>query len=97
MWLCSQRHIKPHKRFSIPNYHFYRTDHLPGRKGETTVAVRKGIPHNHVHLPLFISIEAKTGVCKLIGNSEVLLAVVCNSPGHAWNDAKISELISFRH
>jgi hypothetical protein len=26
----------------------------------------------------------------------VLLAAVCKSPGHAWNDADITELISFR-
>jgi hypothetical protein len=27
----------------------------------------------------------------------VLLAAVCKSPGHAWNDADITELLSFRH
>jgi hypothetical protein len=32
-----------------------------------------------------------------IGNSEVLLAAVYKSPGHAWNDADIIELLSFRH
>jgi hypothetical protein len=39
--LLSEIHLKPHKRFFIPNYHFYRTDHFPGRIG---------IPHNHVDL-----------------------------------------------
>jgi hypothetical protein len=58
--------------------------------------VGQGIPHNHVDLPPLISIEA-TGVCKLTGNSEVLLAEVYKSPGHAWNDAVITELISFIH
>jgi hypothetical protein len=33
----------------------------------------------------------------LISNSEVLLAAVCKSPGHVWNDANIIELLSFRH
>jgi hypothetical protein len=27
----------------------------------------------------------------------MLLAVVCKSPGHAWNDADIFELLSFRY
>jgi hypothetical protein len=34
----------PHERLFIPNYYFYRTDCLPGRKGETAVAVRKAFP-----------------------------------------------------
>jgi hypothetical protein len=94
--LFSDTHLKPRERFFISNYHFYWTDHFSGRKGRTAVAVRKGIPHNHVDLPPLVSIEA-TGVCILIGNSEVLLAAVCKSPGHAWNDADIIELLSFRH
>jgi hypothetical protein len=36
------------------------------------------------------------GVCILIGNIEVPLAAVCKSPGHAWNDADIIELLSFK-
>jgi hypothetical protein len=39
--LFSERHLKPNERFLIPNYHFYRTDRYPGRKGGTAVAVRK--------------------------------------------------------
>jgi hypothetical protein len=92
----SEAYLKFHERFFVPNYHFYWTDHLLKRKGGTAIAVRKGIPHNHVHLPLLVSIEA-TGVCTLIGNSEVLLAAVDKSPGHAWNDSDITELLSFRH
>jgi hypothetical protein len=30
--VLSETHLKPHERFFIPNYHFYHTDHLPGRK-----------------------------------------------------------------
>jgi hypothetical protein len=63
-----------------PNFDFYRTDRFPGRKGGTAVAVRKGIPHNHVDLPNLVSVEA-TGVCIPIGNNEVLLAAVNKSPG----------------
>jgi hypothetical protein len=55
----------------------------------------KGIPHNHADLPPFVSIEA-TGVCIQIDNSEVLLAAVYKSPGHAWNDTDAIELISFK-
>jgi hypothetical protein len=68
--LLSETHLKPHERFSIPNYYFYRTDRHPGRKGGTAVAVRKGIPHNHV--------------------------AVYKSPGRAWSDADITELLRFR-
>jgi hypothetical protein len=42
----------------------------------TAIEVGKGIPHNHVGLPPLVSVEA-TGVCIPIGNSEVLLADVC--------------------
>jgi hypothetical protein len=77
------------------NFHFYRTDRYPGRKGGTAFAVRKGSPHNHVFLPSLISVEA-TGVCIPIGNSEVLLAAVYKSTGRAWNDADIPELSSIR-
>jgi exonuclease III len=43
--LLSETHLKPHERFHIPNYHFYRTDRFPERKGGIAVAVRKGILH----------------------------------------------------
>jgi exonuclease III len=63
----SETRLKPRERFYIPNYHFYRIDRHPGRKGGTAVAVRNGIPHSHVDLPPLISVEA-TGVCIPIGN-----------------------------
>jgi hypothetical protein len=61
-------------------------------KGGTAVAVRKGIPHNHVALPPLISIQA-TGVCIPIGNNEILLAALYRLPGRAWSDADITELL----
>ncbi|PNF35683.1 hypothetical protein B7P43_G17443 [Cryptotermes secundus] len=64
--LFSETHLKPHERFFIPNYYFYRIDRQSGRNGGTAVAVRKGIPHNHVDLPPLVSVEA-TGVCIPIG------------------------------
>jgi hypothetical protein len=94
--LLSETHLEPHERFFIPNYYFFRTDCFPGTKHGTAIAVRKGIPHNHVDLPPLASVEA-TGVCIRIGNSEMLLAAVCKSPGHTRNDAEIFELLSFRH
>jgi hypothetical protein len=94
--LLSETHLKPHERFFILNYHFYRTDRFPGRKGATAVAVRKGIPHNYGDLPPLVSIEA-TGVCTPTGNSELMLAAVYKSPGHAWSGADVIELLSFRH
>jgi hypothetical protein len=78
--LFSETYLKPHERFYIPNFHLYRTDFHPGRKGGTAVAVRKGFPHNHVDLPPLISVEA-TGGCIPIGNSQVLLAAVYKSQG----------------
>jgi hypothetical protein len=56
--LLSETHLKPHERLHIPNYDFYCTNRIPGRKGGTAVAVRKGIPHNHVDLPPLVSVEA---------------------------------------
>jgi hypothetical protein len=94
--LLSETHLKPHERFFIPNYHFCRTDRFLEKKGGTSVAVRKGIPYNHVDLPPLVSIEP-TEVCTPIGNSEVLLAAVYKKPGHAWNNGDITELLSFRH
>jgi hypothetical protein len=97
MWaLLSETHLKPHERFSIQNYHFYRNDHQPGRKGGTAVAVKKGISHTHVDLPPFVSVEA-TGVCIPIGNKEILLAAVYKYLGRTWSDADIAELLSLRH
>jgi hypothetical protein len=81
------------------NFTFYRscrTGRFQGRKDRIAVAVRKGIPHNHVDLPPFVSMEA-IGVCITTGNSEVLLAAVYKSSGHAWDDADITEFLSFRH
>jgi hypothetical protein len=46
--LLSETHLKPHERFFIPNYHFHPTDCFQGRKGGTTIAVRKGISQNHI-------------------------------------------------
>jgi hypothetical protein len=73
--LFSETHLKPHERFFITNYHFYRTDRHPGRKSGTAVAVKKGIPDNLVDLPPLVSVEA-TGVCIPLGNIEVLLKLL---------------------
>jgi exonuclease III len=78
--LLSETHLKPHERFYTPNYQVYRTDHFPGIKGGTAVAVKKGIPHSHVDLAPLNLLEA-TGVYIPIGNSELLLAAVYKSPG----------------
>jgi hypothetical protein len=93
--LFSETHLKLHERFFISNYHVYRTDRHPGRKGGTDVGIRRGVPHNHVELPPLVSLEA-TGVCIHICNSEVLLASVYKSPGRAWTDADITEHLSCR-
>jgi hypothetical protein len=76
MALLSETHLKHHEQFFIQNYHFYWTDHFPGRKGGTAFAVRKRIPHNHADLPLLVSIET-TEAYITIGNNAVLLAAIC--------------------
>jgi hypothetical protein len=93
--VITETHLKTHERFFISNYDFYRTNHFQGRKGGTAVAVRKGIRHNHADLPPLASIEV-TEVCVPICNREMLLAAVCKSPGHVWNDADIIDLLSIR-
>jgi hypothetical protein len=94
--LFSETHTKPHERFFIPNYHFYRINNYQGRKGGTAVAVRKGIPHKHVDLYPLVSVEA-TGVYIPIDNSERLLAAVYKFPWRTWSDADITEHLSFRN
>jgi hypothetical protein len=44
--LLTEIHLKPHERFYIPNYHFYRIDCFPGKKGRTAVAVKKAFSTN---------------------------------------------------
>jgi hypothetical protein len=78
--LFSEKSSKIHEWFFIQNFHFYRTGRYPDRKGITAVSVRKGIPPNHVDVPPIVSVET-IGVCMPIGNSEILLASVYNSPG----------------
>jgi hypothetical protein len=56
--------------------------------------LEKIIPHNHADMPSLISTEA-IGVCILICINEAALATVYKSPGHIWNDAYITELLSF--
>jgi hypothetical protein len=63
--------------------------------GGTAVAVRKGIPHNHVDLPPLVSIEA-TGIWVPIGNREVLLAAVYKPPGRSWSVADVTDLLNVR-
>jgi hypothetical protein len=93
--LFSGTHLKPYERSFISNYHFYRIDCHPGRKGGTAVAARSSVPQNHIDIPTLVSVEV-AGVCIPIGNSEVLLASVYISPNRAWSDADITELLSFR-
>jgi hypothetical protein len=96
MWPYFQGHnLKPHERFRIPNYCFYRTDRFPGRKGGTAVAIRKGVPTCNENLAPLVSVEA-TGVCVLIANNEVFLAAVYKSPSITWNDADIMNLLAAR-
>jgi hypothetical protein len=44
--LFSERYLKPHIKFCIPNYNIYRIDCQDGHEGGTEVAIKKSIPHN---------------------------------------------------
>jgi hypothetical protein len=53
--LVSATYFKSHKRIFNSNYHVYRTDRFPDTKGGTAVAIRNGVPINHLDLlPLFL-------------------------------------------
>jgi hypothetical protein len=56
--LLSEIYLNPHESFFIPNYHFYRTNRFPGRKGGTAVAVSNGIPHADLPPPPLVSVDA---------------------------------------
>jgi hypothetical protein len=90
--LFSETHLKPHRRFYIPNYCIYRNNHLERNKGENAVAVKKGIPYTYVDLPPLLSLEA-TGVTIPIGHTEMLVASVYKSPLRARRDTDITELL----
>jgi hypothetical protein len=77
--MLSEMHLKPHEEVLYSELSFYHTNHFPGIKGRTAVAVRKGIPYTHTDLPPLVCVEA-TGVCIPIDNSKVLLAAVLKSP-----------------
>jgi hypothetical protein len=64
-------------------------------RGKCRCSYRK-LFHNHVDLTLLASVEA-TGSFIPVGNSDVLLAAVCMSPGHARNSAHITELLNIRY
>jgi hypothetical protein len=79
---CFQRHIWNFMRgFFSKIITFIELTTTPTGKAELPIAVRKRIIHNHVDLPLLISVEA-TGVNIPVGNDKVLLATVYKSPGH---------------
>jgi hypothetical protein len=83
-------------RVYIPNYDIYWTDREDGHKGRTAVAVKKGIPHTYVNLPLILSVQA-TGVCIPVGNTEIPVVGVFKFPQSLWSDTDITELLGFRN
>jgi hypothetical protein len=93
--VLSQTHFQPHERslFKIITY----IESIDTQKEDgTTVAGKKGIPHNDADLPPLVSIKA-TEVCIPIGNTEILLAAVSKSPGSNWSNTYITKLLIFRN
>jgi hypothetical protein len=63
--------------------------------GELPLRLGEAFSIATVNLPTLVSVEA-TGVYIPIGKSEILLSSVYKSPGRAWSDADIVELLRFR-
>jgi hypothetical protein len=78
--LFSETHLKPHGRFSIQNYHFYRNDRHPGRKGGIAGAVKRAFPQSF-RLNPHISVEA-AGVYIPIGNRNSACSCAYNPRPH---------------
>jgi hypothetical protein len=76
--------------------HVYRTDRFPGLKNGTAVAVKKGIPHDHMNLLPLVSIEA-TEICIATGRSEVLLAEDLNLKYHRHENLKALAMTPLAH
>jgi hypothetical protein len=89
MWLFSQRHISNPMRGS--SFQIMTpvgvTVSRNGKIWGTAFRFEETFP--------VVSTEATRGY-RPTGNSEVLLAAVYTSPGHAWSDANISEFLSLR-
>jgi hypothetical protein len=78
--LFSDIHLKPHEKFFFFFFQintFIEPTDTRAAKGGTAVAVRRGVPHNHVDLPAPASVEA-TGVFIPNGNGEELLSLFIN-------------------
>jgi hypothetical protein len=68
MWACCQTHMLNLMRGSF--FQVSTFTRLTAGKGRIATAVTKCTTHNHVHLPLLISVEA-TRVCMPTGNSNI--------------------------
>jgi hypothetical protein len=77
MALLSETRLNLHERSFILNYHLYRTDSYPGRKGGTTIAVIKRVPRNHVDLPPFLQYK-KQGSAYLLVVAKYYLQMFIN-------------------
>jgi hypothetical protein len=95
MALLSETHLKPHKRFFIPNFHIYQTNCFPSLREELLLQSKKCIPHNHVDLPPLVLAEA-TGVWRSTGSSKILLTAIYKFLGYAWSDTDITALLNLR-
>jgi hypothetical protein len=95
MALFSDTYLKPHERFPLQNYHFYRANRFRVEKIELPKQLENEFHTSFQYLPPLVSVQA-TGVCIPIGNNEALLAAVYKSPRRVWSDANIIELLGVR-
>jgi hypothetical protein len=95
MWPRFQTCLKHYESFFLFQIITF-TESTVTREEKAELPVTKGIPHNNVDLPSLVSVEA-TGVCILIGHSEVHLVAIYKTPGRAWSDAYITELLNHTH
>ena len=77
--LLNETHLKPYNNFHIANYSVYRNDRTWADGGGTAIIIKKGIPHQQLHLPPLQTIEA-TGALIKIKHQELLIAAVYKQP-----------------
>jgi hypothetical protein len=91
--LLSEIDLKPHERFFVPNFLFYRTDRFPGRKCGTAVAAIKVFPTTMKTCLRFFQLKPQGFAYRLV----ILKCYLQQSPGNTWINADVIELLSFRY
>ncbi|KFM83306.1 putative RNA-directed DNA polymerase from transposon X-element, partial [Stegodyphus mimosarum] len=87
--LLNETHLKPNKKFKIPNYTVYRNDRLHNRGGGTAIIIKNSMKHTEFQLPNFNSFET-CGCLFYSNNSNPYLIISIYKPPN--NILDITEL-----